>query len=124
MSFTHKRKITGKNRNRIFGAGILLALFLLSFFILKPMIASAEAKYLHATITADNGEVDFSPGIDDAVANFSYVRSGGFGAVSNIYDAKISIKNLPASGTTVKKLEIDLPIGMSWVDDASADKNL
>ena len=124
MSFTHKRKNTGKNRNRIFGAGILLALFLLSFFVLKPMIASAEAKYLHATITADNGEVDFSPGIDDAVAKFSYIRSGAFGATSNIYSAKISLKNLPAAGTTVKKLEINLPLGMSWVDDASADKNL
>ena len=124
MSFTRKRKITGKNRNGILKAGILAAFILLSLFVVKPMIAGAEAKYLRATITADNGEIDFSPGIDDAVANFSYVRSGGFGAVSNIYDAKISIKNLPASGTTVKKLEIDLPIGMSWVDDASADKNL
>ena len=125
MSFTHKIKNIGKNKDKIAKAGILPVFCVLIFvFVLQPMIAGAEPAYMRASITADNGDVDFSPGIDDAVADFSYVRSGAFGAASNIYDAKISLNGLPAAGTTIKKLEISLPIGMAWVDDAKDDKNL
>ena len=125
MSFTHKIKNIGKNKDKIIKVGILSAFLLFGFGLaLKPVFVGAESLYLRASIMDDNGVVDFSPGIDDAVARFSYVRSGAFGATSNIYDAKITLRGLPAAGTTVKKLEIDLPLGMSWVDDASADKNL
>ena len=81
----------------------------------------AAAVYMTATITDDNGLVDFSQGIDDAVANFSYTRVGSNSADSNIYTAKISLRNLP-SGT--KDLVVKLPVGMSWVDDGSSDQNL
>ena len=42
MSFTHKRKITGKNRKIILRAGILSVFILLSLFVVKPMIPGYE----------------------------------------------------------------------------------
>ena len=81
----------------------------------------AAAVFMTATITDDNGVVDFSQGIDNAVAKFSYVDVGAASADSKIYDAKIALKDLPVG---VKDLSIELPIGMVWVDDGASDQNL
>ena len=124
MKFTCKKRNNRGDKKKLLGAGILFVLALFGFLVFKPIIARAEAKYLHATIKADNGEIDFSPGIDNAVADFSYTRSGSYGATSVIYDAKIAVNDLSSAESDVKKLTISLPLGMAWVDDASEDKNL
>ena len=83
----------------------------------------AESRYMSAVITGDNGEVDFSPGISDTVVDFSYAKSAAQAADSKIYDAKITLNNLPITSGQ-KKASITLPVGMLWVDDASKDENL
>ena len=124
MKFTYKKRNNRGDKKKLLSVGILFVLALFGFLVFKPIIARAEAKYLHATIKADNGEIDFSPGIDNAVADFSYTRSGSYGATSVIYDAKIAVNDLSSAESDVKKLTISLPLGMAWVDDASEDKNL
>ncbi|MCQ2571284.1 MAG: MucBP domain-containing protein [Candidatus Saccharibacteria bacterium] len=101
----------------------VLSLAFLYGLIFKSMFAGAEALYLSGVVYDDNGEALFAAEGNSA-AEFSYVRSGSFGATSKIYDAKIRVSDLPASGVSEKKLTISLPVGMAWVDDASADKNL
>lgn len=86
------------------------------------MFSSADSRYMTATLIGDNGSIDFSPGIDNAVATFSYNRAAGNNlSDSNIYNAKIALVNLPAGE---KRLIINLPAGMAWVDDGSTDENL
>lgn len=91
--------------------------------IIRPQLSHAEARYMTATITGENGEVDFSPGISDAVVDFRYIKSGSHAADSKIYDAKITLNGLPVTSGQ-KEVLISLPVGMSWVDDASGDQNL
>lgn len=81
--------------------------------------ALAATTYMTASIDSDDGMVDFSPGIDDAVANFSYRKNGTVGSISNIYDAKIVLQNLPED--RAKRLSVHLPVGMYWQDDGSSD---
>ena len=119
---TIRRRIDRKRFVLIFG--FLLTLLMTTIIVANVINlhnSRAAAVYMTATITDDNGLVDFSQGIDDAVANFSYTRVGSNSADSNIYNAKISLRNLP-SGT--KDLVVKLPVGMSWVDDGSSDQNL
>lgn len=123
MRSIHKR--VGKWHWNVF-VGALLSIAFITFIyinIVNPLFSHAESQYMTATVTDDNGEVDFSPGINDAGATFSYTRVGSFGADSQIYDAKITLQELPVDGTS-KKLAITLPIGMVWVDDGSSSENL
>ena len=94
------------------------------FGIIRPFTTRATAVYMSATIEADNGTVDFSPGADNPEAAMSWVKYGAFGMTPKVYDAKVSLHDLPALGVNEKSLTINLPIGMSWVDDASGDANL
>lgn len=91
--------------------------------VAHPQFSHAESHYMSAVITGDNGEVDFSPGISDAVVDFSYAKTAAHTANSKIYDAKITLNNLPITSGQ-KKASITLPVGMLWVDDASKDQNL
>ena len=107
---------------------ILLAAFSLIFVatlsyitVINPLFSHAEARYMTATITDDNGTVDFSPGINNAEAKFTFVRTGCCGSDSNTYDAKIILRDLPSGS---KQLKVELPAGMSWVDDGGSDNNL
>ena len=91
--------------------------------VAHPQFSHAESHYMSAVITGDNGDVDFSPGQNDAVVKFSYVKTAAHSADSKIYDAKITLNNLPVT-TGQKKVSVTLPVGMIWVDDASGDQNL
>ena len=118
-----RRRVSAKQRNSFLGFLALIALITISYInYINPLFSHAESQYMVATIVDDNGEVDFSPGIDGAVADFSYVKVSNYLADSNIYDAKITLTNLPTS--IDKQLKISLPVGMLWVDDASSDENL
>ncbi len=110
-------------KRRLVGGSIFAVIcgFLVYTFAIVPIFATADAQYLSGLVVADNGEVTFASGNP---ADFSFVRNGAFGATSKIYDAKIVVRDLPSSGVAEKKLTIALPLGMNWVDDASADKNL
>ncbi len=119
-----RRKINKKNKIILIGliGAIILATFCYTRFI-NPLSTRAEAVYMTATITDDNGTVDFSPGINDAVAEMSYSKADVNSAETKLYDVKIKIVDLPAN-VTEKKVSISLPVGMLWVDDASNDENL
>ena len=88
---------TIKHRNRLI---LLITVCLYSVAVLCLSIfcsqsSYAESRYTSAVITGDNGEVDFSPGISDTVVDFSYAKSAAQAADSKIYDAKITLNNLP-----------------------------
>ena len=82
---TIRRRIDRKRFVLIFG--FLLTLLMTTIIVANVINlhnSRAAAVYMTATITDDNGLVDFSQGIDDAVANFSYTRVGSNSADSNI----------------------------------------
>jgi len=121
----------GSIRKRVFKRQrqLLLSLFalvsVLTFAyvtVINPLFSSAASQYMAATFIDDNGNVDFSPGVEGAIANMKYVHSGSNSSDSDVYDVKITLRNLPENQD--KKLSILLSAGMSWVDDASNDKNL
>jgi hypothetical protein len=109
-------------RKRALAASIALAIICGAFLLIKIHNSYAESTYMSASVSSDDGQVDFSPGITDAVANFSYKKSGTNGSISNIYDAKITLRNLPEDAT--KHLSVYLPVGMYWQDDGSNDNYL
>ena len=118
-----RRNLFRRQKKIILAALLLVFITTFSYVtVINPLFSHAEARYMTATITDDNGTVDFSPGINDAVANFSYVHSGSNVSDSDIYSAKIVLRGLPTDSN--KKLVISLPIGMAWVDDASNDQNV
>ncbi len=125
MKSIHKR-IKIKQKYIVFFA-LVSVCFVTALYarFIRPLFshASGEFQYMSAVITDDNGEVDFSPDIQDAVADFSYSKTGNHIASSNIYDVKIILNNLPVD-IEQKKLSVTLPVGMVWVDDASHDLNL
>ena len=94
------------------------------FFVVMPFLTHAESSYMTAIVVDDDGEVNFSPNISGAVANFSYEKSGEWGFDSKNYSVKISLQNLPVGEGLEKLVRITLPVGMVWVDDASSDGNL
>ena len=112
-----------KTKIKLFLPLLILGLVALGGFLMPGIRqAFASSTYMTATLTDDNGTVDFSPGIDDAVAQFSYKRSGTNGSISKIYDAKIILRNLPENRD--KRLNVTLPVGMYWQDDGSSDSYL
>ena len=118
-----RRRRSKKLKSAIFGALAVIILAAISYAnIINPLFSRAATAYMTATIIDDNGEIDFSPGIDDAVANFSFTKSGSYGASSKIYDVKISLRDMPSD--VDKKLQITLPVGMYWQDDGANDANL
>ena len=118
-----RRRCSKKLKSAIFGALAVIILATISYVnIINPLFSHAATTYMTATIIDDNGEIDFSPGIDDAVANFSFTKSGTYGASSKIYDVKISLRDMPSN--VDKKLQITLPVGMYWQDDGANDANL
>jgi hypothetical protein len=117
-------KYDRKIRTVVFGfwAAIVLATF--SYVVINPFFSYADAKYLSASVVDDSGAtVYFSPGIEDATATFSLQKTGGSAGDSKIYDAKIVASNMPLN-VSGKKIEISLPVGMIWVDDASSNADL
>lgn len=112
-----------KRQKKIFLAAFsLIFVATLSYItVINPLFSHAASQYISAIITDDNGSVDFSPSIENALANFSYTKSGDRNADSKIYDVKIVLRNLPIS---TKKVVIKLPVGMIWVDDGASDENL
>ncbi len=112
-----------KTKIKLFLPLLILGLVAFGGFLLpKIRQAFAAGTYMTATLTDDSGTVDFSPGIDDAVAQFSFKRSGTNGSISKIYDAKIILRNLPENHD--KQLNVTLPVGMYWQDDGSSDSYL
>ncbi|MCR5572983.1 MAG: hypothetical protein K6F57_04410, partial [Candidatus Saccharibacteria bacterium] len=105
--------------------GILALVVFVTFIYIhfvNPLVSHAESVYMNASINDDNGEVDFSPGVSGAVADFSFTNYGSWGASSKIYDVKITLHDMPDE--VDKKLKIMLPIGMYWQDDGADDANL
>ena len=76
-----------------------------------------------AEVVDDTGVINFSPQYSDVTAQFSNQKVNGATSDSKIYDARIKLTNLPAD-VTGKKVEIKLPIGILWVDDASGSAEL
>ncbi|MBR3131461.1 MucBP domain-containing protein [Candidatus Saccharibacteria bacterium] len=123
MKSIHKKpKIKSKYAVLFVAVCICIATAIYTTFI-RPQFSHAESQYMSAIINGEDGEVDFSPGINDAIVNFSYIKTGSHIAASKIYDAKITLNNLPITDGQ-KKMSISLPVGMSWVDDAANDQNL
>ncbi|MBR6168648.1 MucBP domain-containing protein [Candidatus Saccharibacteria bacterium] len=117
-----RKKVGAKMRKLVFGAFALIVLSTIAYIgIINPLFSHAASQYISAVITDDNGSVDFSPSVENALANFSYIKNGDRNADSKIYDVKIAIRNLPIS---TKKVVIKLPVGMIWVDDGASDENL
>ena len=111
-----------KNKKRLFLAILSISLVFAGLLVFVQSRTFANSTYMTAMITGDNGEVDFSPGISDAVVDFSYKKNGSNGVISKIYDAKITLRNLPED--IEKHLNVTLPIGMYWEDDAKNDNYL
>lgn len=103
-------------------ASIALMTFLYTNFI-NPLFSRAESHYMSAILVDDNGPVDFSSQNSGATAQLSVQKVGGASGDSQIYDARISLTNLPTN-VSGKKLEIKLPAGMLWVDNASGSAEL
>lgn len=119
ISGRHDKKL----KSVVFGALAAIILATLSYVnIINPLFSRAATSYMRATIIGDNGEVNFTPGIDNAVADFSFVKYGDNGASSQIYDVKISLRDMP--NDVDKKLQVTLPVGMYWQDDGASDTNL
>ena len=117
-----RKKATAKYLKVILCMAILITFCSVLYArFLNPQSSHAESLYMTATVEDDNGTVDFSPGTSGAVAEFSYVEVGQYGANSKNYDVKITLQSLPVGN---KKLSVKLPIGMIWVDDGSSDSNL
>lgn len=101
----------------------LVVLSLVCVRIFNSAFLYADSRHLTATISGENGSVNFSPGVNNAVVDFKYVKSGSYASDSKTYDAKIVIRDMPVNKAN-KELSIMLPIGMAWVDDASGDENV
>lgn len=123
MKSIRKKTIIGNKRLSSLVAICAAFVAVLFTVVAHPQFSHAESHYMSAVIAGDNGEVDFSPGISDAVVKFSYTKTSSQAASSKIYDAKITLNNLPITSGQ-KKASITLPVGMLWVDDASKDQNL
>ncbi len=117
------RKKFQTTRNLFLGFLALVTVATVAYInLVNPLFSQAASSYMTATITDDNGTVDFSPGNNNAVATFSYMKVGSSTSDSKIYSVKITLTNLPTGKS--KSLKVTLPIGMAWVDDASGDNNL
>ena len=116
---SNKRGIFTSAKKQISKGVVIIAALFAFLAIVGIRNASAEATYMSASTDSDDGWIDFSPGIEGAVANFSYMKSGSVGSISKIYDAKITLRNLPEDKS--KRLSVNLPVGMYWQDDGAAD---
>ena len=101
---------------------LILASSALYVTVIRPHFTRAAAQYMSALVTGDNDtQADFTPGINDATFNMSYIKYSSTSADSQIYSAKVSLRELPAGD---KRLVIHLPAGVSWVDDGANDNHL
>ena len=112
-----------KRQRRVFLAvfSLILVATLSYIVVINPLFSYAESQYMTATIVDDDGTVDFSPGIDGAVADMSFSNDGDWSEKTNVYDLKITLNNLPIGE---KKLETIVSAGMVWIDDGASDENL
>ena len=112
-----------KRQSRMFLAvfSLIIVATLSYIVVINPLFSYAESQYMTATIVDDNGTVDFSSGIDGAVADMSFSNDGAWSVKTNVYDLKITLNNLPMGE---KKLETIVSAGMVWIDDGASDENL
>ena len=117
------RRSMFRHQRRMFLAvfSLILVATLSYIVVINPLFSYAESQYMTATIVDDNGTVDFSPGIDGAVADMSFSNDGAWSVKTNVYDLKITLNNLPMGE---KKLETIVSAGMVWIDDGASDENL